>query len=143
MAVSTLLVITDGLSFMSLLVLAFFELYVVTNLLDLRQDYVSAKDMCDRLNPMFLPAYICHMIVTGVLLISGKWVQFLYELPLLLIIARRIFAGKLNFEYLSIRRTDELNQMFKLHCVFIGYYAIGFLFAFVVFASICYSYLLV
>ena len=140
MVVSTALVLADGFSFMSLLVLAFIELYVVTNLLDLKQDYISAKDMCDRINPMLLPTYVYHIIVTVMILLSGKWVQFLFELPLLFIIVRRVLTEKIKFDYLSIRRTDELNQMFKLHCVFIGYYAVGFIFAFVVFDSSTFNY---
>ena len=135
MSVTTLLVVGDGISFLSLLFLAFWELFVVTSLLDLKQDLISAKDMCDRVNKYFSTFYIMHFLTAFIILLDGKWVQFLFQIPLIVITVRRIISKDIFLNYLSIRRTDELDASFRLHCFYIGYYGIGFLFAFVLFVS--------
>ncbi|KAM9921734.1 hypothetical protein OXX80_012077 [Metschnikowia pulcherrima] len=50
---------------------------------DLRSDYTNPIEFCHKLNPWFVPEAALHAFFTLPLLISGFWLVFLLNLPLL------------------------------------------------------------
>ena len=132
---STGIVVGDAFAFFGFLLLCVFELFVNTSLTDLESDLVAAKDLCDQLNPLFLPVSIAHFMFTLLLLLCGKWVQVLVQIPLIVYHFRLFQRQKMYLDFMSIRRADELKIQFKKHYVELGCYLLEFLWAFVTFVS--------
>lgn len=134
MAISTWLVVGDAFTFFGFLLLCLWELFVVTSLSDLESDILPAKDLCEQLNPFFVPVYVAHFFVSLLALICGKYVQFIVQLPVIVFHARQYLRKKVKLDFMSIRRSDELKRQFQIHYIFIATNVIAFLWSFVTFA---------
>ena len=137
---SAWLVIGDGLSFFIYLVLVVWELFVSTSLNDLESDIIAAKDLCDQLNPFILPAYMLHAGVCLLILCCNKWFLFLLQIPVLVIHIQKYRKKKIRLDFMSVRRADVLEDLFKYHYAHVAFYLLGFLWTFIAFANLISSF---
>eukprot|EP01111_Echinosteliopsis_oligospora_P019185 TRINITY_DN913_c0_g1_i1.p1 TRINITY_DN913_c0_g1~~TRINITY_DN913_c0_g1_i1.p1 ORF type:complete len:139 (-),score=30.38 TRINITY_DN913_c0_g1_i1:36-452(-) len=63
----------------ALLVLVVYELLLLS---DLESDILNNIDFCRRINKYVFPEYCVHWAHTVVLLLFGKWIMFLFNVPL-------------------------------------------------------------
>ncbi|CAK7892118.1 ER-derived vesicles protein Erv14p [[Candida] anglica] len=50
---------------------------------DLECDYINPIELCNKLNPWFIPEAGLHAFITVLFLVNGYWFPFLLNLPLL------------------------------------------------------------
>ncbi|CAG2114703.1 unnamed protein product [Medioppia subpectinata] len=62
--------------------LIFFALFQIISFDELRADYRNPIDLCKQLNPLVLPEYLIHSVITALFLISGQWFSLLINVPL-------------------------------------------------------------
>ncbi|PPQ88460.1 hypothetical protein CVT25_011586 [Psilocybe cyanescens] len=70
----------------------FFYLYkmIIIMFSDLECDYINPIDLCNKLNQFVLPENIAHAFLTLLFLLSGQWIAFVLNLPLVLFNANKI-----------------------------------------------------
>lgn len=51
---------------------------------DLECDFINPIDLCQRLNIFVIPEMAIQTILTGVFLLTGQWIAFLFNFPLAL-----------------------------------------------------------
>ena len=132
--------IGDSLVFLGFVVFCVYELFVLISLSDLESDLIAAKDFSDQLNPFVLPVYAAHIFVALLALICGKWGQFLFEIPFMLIHYRNYKTSKYRFDFLILRRPEELKKQNKEHAFELVNYLTLFIWSFVGFVLILLLY---
>lgn len=50
---------------------------------DLESDYINPIELCNKLNPWFIPEASVHIFLSALFLVNGFWFVFLLNLPLL------------------------------------------------------------
>ena len=50
---------------------------------ELKTDYKNPIGQCASLNPLVLPEYILHCIISLLFLVAGEWLSLVLNLPLL------------------------------------------------------------
>lgn len=133
MATTTFTVVLGGVSFFCYLILAMWELFVVTSLVDLRRDTISSKDLSEELNHLFIRFYIFHIFAASIQLANDKWIEFLFEVPLILLHCKQYFTNKIKMDWLQIKRNDELHKTLIFHLFHLVYYSFAFITGFIMF----------
>ncbi|CAG2167502.1 unnamed protein product [Oppiella nova] len=64
--------------------LIFIALFQIISLDEMKNDYRNPIDLCQTLNPLVLPEYIAHTIITVLFIISGHWLSAAVNVPLML-----------------------------------------------------------
>ncbi|CED83666.1 ER vesicle integral membrane protein involved in establishing cell polarity, signaling and protein degradation [Phaffia rhodozyma] len=72
---------------------------------DLECDYINPIDLCNKLNAFVLPEMIAHAGLTTLFLLSGQWLAFLFNAPLVAYNANKIFKGQQSYDATEIFRT--------------------------------------
>ncbi|KAF4621308.1 hypothetical protein D9613_000825 [Agrocybe pediades] len=70
--------------------LLFCMVFFIIMFSDLECDYINPIDLCNKLNQFVLPENAAHAFLTLLFLISGQWVAFLLNLPLVAFNANKI-----------------------------------------------------
>ncbi|EEB94173.1 hypothetical protein MPER_07057, partial [Moniliophthora perniciosa FA553] len=70
--------------------LLFCMVFFIIMFSDLECDYINPIDLCNKLNQFVLPENIAHAFLTLLFLISGQWMAFLLNAPLLVFNANKI-----------------------------------------------------
>mmetsp|Transcript_20500 Transcript_20500/g.57750 ORF Transcript_20500/g.57750 Transcript_20500/m.57750 type:complete len:139 (+) Transcript_20500:106-522(+) len=63
--------------------LIFFSVHLLVNIIDLENDFLNPIDMCNAVNMLVLPEYVCLGLMVVVLALGGYWIETLAYLPLL------------------------------------------------------------
>ncbi|KAG4100723.1 cornichon [Neocallimastix lanati (nom. inval.)] len=106
-------------------VLLFIMVYFVIMFTDLENDYINPIDLCTKLNHFVIPNYIAHAIMTLFFLFTGKWLTFLFNLPLLCYNIKRYIDNRHLFDATEIIRTlsyDKKESIIKLVFFFISFF---------------------
>ena len=80
---------------------------------ELKTDYKNPIDQCASLNPLVLPEYILHCIISLLFLVAGEWLSLVLNLPLLAyhihrsIINKQQTGTKTYFLYVSCSKSTE------------------------------------
>jgi len=95
-------------------ILVFWQVFQLICFADLESDYINPIDLCSRLNTFILPEVVAHGILTVLFLLSGFWLEFLFNLPLVGWHLNRFQTKKLNLDPTSIFSTlnQEKNQAY-------------------------------
>jgi len=72
----------------------FSKVFLVVSLVDLESDFMNPTDMCRKTNQLVIPEYLAHGLLTFIFLITGNWLEFLINLPLIIFRIFRVRAGK-------------------------------------------------
>ncbi|KAI0343754.1 cornichon [Trametopsis cervina] len=104
--------------------LMFTAVFFVIMFSDLETDYINPIDFCNKMNKFVLPEVAAHGFLSLLFLLSGEWVAFLLNAPLLAYNANKILKQNHMFDATEIFRTmgPQKNEVFfKL-----GFYLISF-----------------
>lgn len=71
------------ISFLFFLFLLTFLFQKVVSLVDLESDFINPTDMCKRTNQLVIPEYVAHGVLVIILLLSGFWIEFVVNVPIL------------------------------------------------------------
>ena len=64
-------------------ILLFGAVFFIIMFSDLECDYINPIDLCQKLNQFVVPDIVAHTIVSILLLLNGKWLDLVFNLPLL------------------------------------------------------------
>jgi len=117
--------------------LIFFSIFHIIAFDELKTDYKNPIDQCKSLNPLVLPEYLLHILITLLFLLSGEWLSLAINLPLVAYhvnryLNRPVMSGPGLYDPTSIMGADSLNRyqkegwlklLFYLLCFF--YYLYG------------------
>ncbi|EMD33096.1 hypothetical protein CERSUDRAFT_118154 [Gelatoporia subvermispora B] len=104
--------------------LLFTMVFFIIMFSDLESDYINPIDLCNKLNQFVLPENIAHAFLSLLFLISGQWVAFLLNAPLLAYNINKIRGGNHMYDATEIFRTlpnHKKEGFFKL-----GFYLLSF-----------------
>nr|ODN93160.1 ER-derived vesicles protein ERV14 [Cryptococcus depauperatus CBS 7841]ODO02682.1 ER-derived vesicles protein ERV14 [Cryptococcus depauperatus CBS 7855] len=91
---------------------------------DLECDYINPIDLCNKLNQFVLPEMIAHAFLTLCFLLSGQWLAFLLNAPLVGFNVNKIMAKNHMYDATEIFRT--LSGHKKESFIKLGFYLISF-----------------
>ena len=86
-------------------VLMFTMVYFSMMFNDLECDYINPIDFCNQLNMFVLPEMLAHAFLTLLFLLSGQWLAFFINLPLLAYNANKIKNKNHTYDATEIFRT--------------------------------------
>ncbi|KAK2463154.1 hypothetical protein APHAL10511_004809 [Amanita phalloides] len=72
---------------------------------DLECDYINPIDLCNKLNQFVLPEYAVHAFLTLLFFLSGQWMAFLINLPLVVFNGYKVFGKAHMYDATEIFRT--------------------------------------
>ncbi|KAH0829191.1 cornichon protein-domain-containing protein [Lanmaoa asiatica] len=104
--------------------LLFTMVFFIIMFSDLECDYINPIDLCNKLNQFVLPENIAHAFLTILFLLSGQWVAFLLNLPLVLYNANKIRNKNHMYDATEIFRT--LSGHKKESFMKLGFYLLSF-----------------
>jgi len=104
--------------------LLFCMVFFIIMFSDLECDYVNPIDLCNKLNQFVIPENAAHGLLTVLLLLSGQWLAFLLNLPLLLYNAYRIQHNTHMYDATEIFRS--LGQRKQVTFIKLGFYLLSF-----------------
>ncbi|KAG4098762.1 cornichon [Neocallimastix lanati (nom. inval.)] len=116
--------------------LLFIMVYFIIMFSDLECDYINPIDLCTRLNEFVLPNYIAHAVLSLMFLFTGKWIIFLFNVPLLWYNIKRYLDNKHLFDATEIFRTlsyDKKESFIKLLFFFISFFLCKFILQLLIF----------
>jgi len=107
--------------------LIFLSVHHVITFDELKTDFKNPIDLCKLMNPLVLPAYTIHLLMTLLFLFCGEWITVLINLPFLLYNVNRLhqvytksprsrsFIDRISNVYdpTSIMNSDQLSQATK------------------------------
>ncbi|CAL1711287.1 unnamed protein product [Somion occarium] len=91
---------------------------------DLESDYINPVDLCNKLNQFVLPEHTAHAFLTVLFLISGQFIAFLLNAPLLAFNVRKIMNQNHVYDATEIFRTLEPHK--KEIFIKLGFYLLSF-----------------
>lgn len=71
--------------------LIFLSVYHVIAFDELKTDFKNPIDHCKLMNPLVLPEYAIHLVLTMIFLLCGEWITVIINLPLLAYNINRIY----------------------------------------------------
>lgn len=71
--------------------LIFLSVYHVIAFDELKTDFKNPIDHCKLINPLVLPEYALHLVMTLIFLICGEWITVAINLPLLAYNVNRLY----------------------------------------------------
>ncbi|KAL7413583.1 cornichon [Mrakia frigida] len=105
-------------------VLLFTAVFFIIMFSDLECDYVNPIDLCNKLNQFVLPEMIAHAFLTTMFLLSGQWLAFLLNAPLLGFNINKIINKQQSYDATEIFRT--LSGHKKECFIKLGFYLLSF-----------------
>ncbi|KAK7691691.1 hypothetical protein QCA50_005091 [Cerrena zonata] len=93
---------------------------------DLESDYINPVDLCNKLNQFVIPEHAAHGFLTVLFLLSGQWIAFLLNAPLLAFNVRKIMKQNHVYDATEIFRTLEPHK--KEIFIKLGFYLLSFFF---------------
>lgn len=91
---------------------------------DLECDYINPIDLCNKLNQFTLPEMIAHATLTVLFLLSGQWIAFLLNAPLVAFNANKVMNKNHLLDATEIFRT--LSGHKKECFIKLGFYLLSF-----------------
>jgi len=85
--------------------LLFISIFFIIMFSDLESDYVNPVEMCSKLNPFVIPEAILHGFLTVLFLLSGQWIAFILNAPLLAYNLRKVLTNNYTFDATEIFRS--------------------------------------
>jgi len=104
--------------------LLFCMVFFIIMFSDLECDYINPIDLCNKLNQFILPESAAHAVLTLLFLLSGQWIAFLINLPLVLFNGNKVYGKTHMYDATEIFRTlptHKKESFFKL-----GFYLVSF-----------------
>lgn len=71
--------------------LIFLSVYHVIAFDELNTDFKNPIEHCKLMNPLVLPEYMIHFVMTAIFLLCGEWITVLINLPLLVYNINRLY----------------------------------------------------
>uniref|UniRef100_A0A5K3EN89 Protein cornichon n=1 Tax=Mesocestoides corti TaxID=53468 RepID=A0A5K3EN89_MESCO len=111
--------------------LIFFVIYHIIAFDELKTDYKNPVDQCRNLNPLVLPEYCIHAIITLFFLVTWQLMALVLNVPLLAyhvhrFITRPVRSGYGLYHPTSILNSNELNRAMKEGWVKLAFYILTF-----------------
>ncbi|KNZ74867.1 ER-derived vesicles protein ERV14 [Termitomyces sp. J132] len=100
-------------------VLLFCMVFFIIMFSDLECDYINPIDLCNKLNQFVLPENVAHAFLTLLFLLSGQWVAFFLNAPLV-----AIFTKAHMYDATEIFRTLPAHK--KESFIKLGFYLLSF-----------------
>ncbi|KAI0090778.1 putative ER to Golgi transport-related protein [Irpex rosettiformis] len=91
---------------------------------DLECDYINPIDLCNKLNQFVLPEIGAHGFLTLLFLVSGQWVAFLINAPLLALNVNKVRLSNHMYDATEIFRTLPAHK--KEAFIKLGFYLVTF-----------------
>ncbi|KAJ3737626.1 cornichon [Lentinula guzmanii] len=104
--------------------LLFCMVFFIIMFSDLECDYINPIDLCNKLNQFVLPENTAHAFLTTLFLISGQWMAFLLNAPLLGFNANKIRNKNHMYDATEIFRTLPGHK--KESFIKLGFYLLSF-----------------
>ncbi|KAF4577082.1 hypothetical protein EYR40_009557 [Pleurotus pulmonarius] len=104
--------------------LLFTSVFFIIMFSDLECDYINPIDLCNKLNQFVLPENGAHAFLTVLFLLSGQWIAFGLNLPLVVFNALKIQKNNHMFDATEIFRNipDHKRESF----IKLGFYLLSF-----------------
>ena len=77
---------------------------------DLSCDYINPIDLVNKLNPYLLPEMGLHAFITVTFLLSGNWLTWLFNLPVVAYNAHKLYKNDVTLDATEIFRTLSRHQ---------------------------------
>jgi hypothetical protein len=112
--------------------LLFGSVFFIIMFSDLESDFVNPIDLCLKLNQFVIPDHALHALITFLFLISGQWIDFVLNLPLLgwhaykYLFLIRLSQNKFKYDATEIFR--KLGDAKKESFAKLGFYLLCFFF---------------
>ncbi|RDB25328.1 ER-derived vesicles protein ERV14 [Hypsizygus marmoreus] len=104
--------------------LLFGMVYFIIMFSDLESDYLNPVDLCNSLNSLVIPENAIHAFLALLFLLSGQWMAFALNLPLVAYNANKIMKKSHMYDATEIFRTLDTH---KKECFFkAGFYLLSF-----------------
>ncbi|KAK2942360.1 putative protein cornichon [Blattamonas nauphoetae] len=127
------LVVVECINFVLYLICLFMEIFTITSLDDLQSDMIASKDLCDQLNPLFIPMLIIRAVGSVLSLVFTRFITTLTTLPLLGYMIYKFVTKRHRLDFTQIRRNDVLNKEKTKQYIFIATDIVVFLMFFILF----------
>ncbi|KAI0343747.1 cornichon [Trametopsis cervina] len=105
-------------------VLLFTMVFFIIMFSDLECDYINPIDLCNKLNQFVLPEHGAHAFLTIVFLLSGQWIAFLLNAPLLVYNINKVRLSNHMYDATEIFRTLGIHKQEAF--IKLGFYLISF-----------------
>lgn len=93
---------------------------------DLECDYINPIELCNKLNPFFIPEAGLHGFITALFLVNGYWFSFLLNLPLAAYNVNKVLKKNHLLDATEIFRT--LSKHKKESFIKLGFHLLMFFF---------------
>jgi hypothetical protein len=100
--------------------------FQVVSFVDLENDDIPPREMTQKSNQFVLPEYIGQGLLTLIFLLTGNYLEFFINLPLLIFHARRYYLGTHFFDPTRVFDVKETEK--RIGLVKLGFYMITFCF---------------
>lgn len=90
--------------------LLFAQVFFTIMFQDLASDYINPIDLVNRLNPYILPEAAAHGLLSLILLISGNWISFALQAPVIAWNANKFVQKDWQLDATEIFRTLSRHQ---------------------------------
>jgi len=104
--------------------LLFAMVFYIIMFSDLECDYINPIDLCQRLNVFVLPEMGAHAVLTLLFLLSGQWLSFIWNVPLLAFNINKVQSQNHMYDATEIFRTLGTHK--KESFIKLGFYLISF-----------------
>jgi len=104
--------------------LLFTMVFFIIMFSDLECDYINPIDLCNKLNQFVLPENIAHAFLALLFLLSGQWIAFLFNAPLLAYNINKIRNKNHMYDATEIFRTLPNHK--KESFIKLGFYLLSF-----------------
>ncbi|KAG5636579.1 hypothetical protein H0H81_007587 [Sphagnurus paluster] len=105
--------------------LLFGMIFFIVNFSDLESDYLNPVDLCNKLNKLVVPENAVHGSLAILFLLSGQWVAFALNAPLVAYNVNKIINKQHTYDATEIFRTIDKHKKqcfikagFYLFCFF-------------------------
>jgi len=106
------------------------NIYSLITLSDLECDYLNAPTACSKLNSVILPEIISHLIGVFILFVTGHWILFALNVPVILILIHRfnsVQAGSIGlYDPAEIHNQRRLKKFMHENLVKVAFHVVFF-----------------
>lgn len=111
--------------------LIFFSIFHIIAFDELKTDYKNPIEQCNTLNPLVLPEYIIHLVITLFFLLSGCYWTMLMNVPLLAYhiwryIKRPMLTQPGIYDPTTIMGSSEMSRAMKEGWMKLAFYLVSF-----------------
>ncbi|KAH6914330.1 ER-derived vesicles protein ERV14 [Coprinopsis sp. MPI-PUGE-AT-0042] len=104
--------------------LLFCMVFFIIMFSDLECDYINPIDLCNKLNQFVIPEHAAHAFLTVLFLLSGQWIAFILNAPLVAWNANKIVNKNHMYDATEIFRS--LGGHKKETFIKLGFYLLSF-----------------